>query len=439
MLQSFEPANPRLLEQQSRKAAIFDPPHCRIHLFLPILVLFAFVLLNASPSAAQDPFVGKIIAIDSGTAAQAVNIVRLGKNGYAKAKTGDALFVGDTIRTGKGVKARIELADKSTINIGAESILQMKGHLFAPAEAKRNYVFKALKGIIRFIIAPTLKSNNGGPGVPWKDSNVTVETTTAVAGVRGTDFVVINITDGPVPVVVIAVLDGLVRVRSLSLSNRDAVMLTTNQVTRVQHGAGPGAVEPLSDSRKNELVQLTTPSVSDQPKNGQTGKKEERQKKYSSSDAARDLAAGATVAEVLDRSALAGMSVDDMIAAILEAGVDPYVIVYTAITEGFPVRPVVAAAVRNGAPLNVVVSASVMAGGEMNAVISGAADAGAPPDAIASAAADVDSSGGSIYTYTLPVTNAPGISSTALYSGMIFAPSGAPASASPYCPNRRCR
>src|SRR5574337_1178074 len=213
MLQPSEPAAFRLLVRQSRKTAMIHQPHRRVQPFFTILVLFVFALWTPSPAPAQDPFVGKIIAIDSGTAAQAVNIVRVGKNGYAKAKIGDALFAGDTVKTGHGVKARIELADKSIINIGSDSILQIKAHLFVPAEARRNYVFKSLKGVIRFIIAHTFKpGNNGAPAVPWKDSNVTVETATAVAGVRGTDFVVSSITDGPAPVVEIAVFEGLVRV-----------------------------------------------------------------------------------------------------------------------------------------------------------------------------------------------------------------------------------
>ncbi len=434
MLQSSEPADPRLSSQQPRKAVIKHQQNNCILLLFAILALFSFILLTSSPSPAQDPFVGKLMTVDSGTGREFVNIVRLGKNGYARAKIGDALFIGDTVKTGHGVKARIELADKSIINLGPDSILQMKAHLFAPAEAKRNYVFKALKGTIRFIIAKTFKpGNNGGQAVPWKDSNVTIETTTAVAGARGTDFVVTSITDGPVPVVEIAVFEGLVKVRSISLDIKEAIMLMVNQITRVQHGAGPGAAQVLTDARKNELIQLTTPAERELPKENSSGKKEDRPKKYGAGDAARDLAAGTTVAEVLDRCALAGMSVDDMVAAGLEAGIDPYVLVYTAITEGFPVQSVVSAAIRNGASLGAVITAASLAGGETNAIISGAADAGAPAEAIATAIANADTAGAPVYGYSLPMIDVfPSVSANIQSS--IFAPSGATPSASIYKP-----
>ncbi len=408
--------------------------------FLPrlymVLGFYFFLLMShllcASPSPAADPFAGKIRVIDSGAAPQVVNILRAGKKGYAKAKTGDAVFSGDTVKTGPGVKTQIELADGSFINIGPDSVLRVKGHLFVPTEAKRNLVLKALKGVMRFIISSALKPAGFGSSMPWRNSSVTVETITAVAGVRGTDFVITSVTDGPVPTAEIAVLEGVVQVRNISLSIGEPITLIGNQVTSVQQGEAPAGASALSPSHREALIRLTTPVVSEPSGDPGTGKKGDV-KKYARGDAERDLAAGLALAKVLDRAAAAGMSVDEMIDAVLAAGVNTYVVVYTAITEGFQVEAVVSAAVRQGVPLNIVVMAAIMAGGEMNAVIAGAVDAGAPPDAIATAVANADRPAAPVYGYTLPVTLS--FTTPVVFPpSAVIVPSGATPSASPYRP-----
>jgi hypothetical protein len=175
--------------------------NCRKKLFIaPLLGLLALFFLLPMTAAASDPFAGKILTIDSGASGQRLSIVRTGKSGLVPAKRGDAVFEGDTLKTGAGVKAQIKLADESVITLGAESTLRLKAFTHQQSEGRRNYVLKALKGTIRFLISQANKV--GGVSSPWRDSNIAVETPVAIAGIKGTDFVTSISPDGGVEIAV---------------------------------------------------------------------------------------------------------------------------------------------------------------------------------------------------------------------------------------------
>jgi hypothetical protein len=380
------------------RTTLHGPYFSFVTFFFLLVSLSLFVPLSAS---ASDPFTGKITSIDSGEAPQALNIVRPGKTGFAQAKPGDAVFVGDTVKTGSGVKAQIQLSDKSLINVGPNSAFRVKGYDLSPSESKRIYVLKALKGTMRFIISKVFKTGGSGAESPWKDTNITVETPTAVAGVRGTDFAVVVDTSNPTPSIDIAVFDGLVTVRNSSLSIPDVILLSANEVTTVKRGLKPAKPEALSQERKNALMRSTTPRAAARQNGALTAPQNKRTEKYTSADMARDIAAGVPLPEVFDEASASGMTVSQMVTAALEAGESPYVVVYTAITEGYPAQAVVAAAVNEGAPLTEVISAALMAGAEKKAVISGAVSAGAPASAVASSFAVASASASPVYGYEL--------------------------------------
>ncbi|OGW48591.1 MAG: hypothetical protein A2078_07255 [Nitrospirae bacterium GWC2_57_9] len=373
-----------------------------VRTFMLLIGLLAAVTLAPAGARAAEPFAARITVIDSGSSPAVVNIVRPGKSDFAEARIGDAVYTGDTVKTGPDVRAQVEMPDKSVVNLGPGSVLRVKASVVNPAQAKRNYVFKAFKGTIRFIIAKVLSGKNGAT-TPWRDSSVVVETTTAVAGVRGTDFITITDTSKAVPDVEIAVLEGLVSVRNISLPVNGAITVSADQITRISRGASPTAPSPLSPERRNSLVQSSSPRVTNGPagSGGQQGKSKKKGG-YGRSDVARDLAAGLPLAQVLDRAVEKGMTIGMAVDAAVEAGATPYDVVYTAITEGFPVTLVVEAAIKSGAPLQEVVSAAIMGGAEIRAVITGAQMAAAPADAVATAVASATTATSPIFGYQPP-------------------------------------
>ncbi len=376
-------------------------------IFFPLL--FVIVLFSAPPVLAQDRSIGKVITIDSGSGPQILNILRLGKTGFVKVMPGDVIFEGDTVKTGAGVKAQIQLSDQSIVNIGPNSALNMKAFVLVPAASKRNYVLKALKGTIRFMISKTFRVLATGAQSAWTDSNLTVESPTAIAGVKGTDFIIAVDTSKPVPVVDIAVIEGSVTVRNISLSIREAVTLLANQMTTVQRGIKPGEPAVLPVERSNYLIQITTPSVTVRPLTVAPAPAVEskEEEKYNETEMAKDLAAGVPLAEVLETGSEAGMTVDTMFNAAIEAGIEPSVLVYTAITDGYPAETVVAAAINQGISLDTVVSAAVVGGAESTSILSGATTAGAPAGEVATAFVAATAIDSAVYGYEVPESAPP--------------------------------
>ena len=354
-----------------------------------ILVL---VMLFAGVSAqASNPFAGNITRIDSGKSKAVLNILRAGKKGFDQAKSGDAVFVGDTIKTGAEQKAQIQLSDSSTINMGPNAVLKLKAASLKAGDAKRSIVFKAFKGAIRFIISKTFKEEKHSAARNWIDSNVVVEATTMVAGVRGTDFIIVVSTDMPLPQTEAAVFEGIVTARNSDLKVKGNVTLSADQMVTITRGSTPLEASPLSQEHKAALINLTTPTGNGYP--GASGQISQKGKtaKYTDSDMERDIAAGVALSQVFERSITSGMTVNTMIGASIEAGVTGYVTVYTAITDGYPATAVVDAAITSGAPLVDVVAAAVMAGAETRAIIGGAELAGVSEEAIAAALSDYTS------------------------------------------------
>jgi hypothetical protein len=402
------------------------------------MILVLFMLFTPAAAPASDPSHAMITAIDT-IGPQVLNIVRPAKNNFAKARIGDAVYVGDTVKTGKEMKAQIKMPDGSLVNIGPNSVFRIKAVVLKPEEAARKIVFKTFKGTVRFIIANVLPGKNGG-SKPWKDSNVVVETATAVAGVRGTDFVAATDSSAPVPVVEIAVLDGVVTVRNISLPVPGSVTLSTGQLSRVKHRMGPEAASLLTEQRKSMLVEETTPEAwamvpakgNGNGKNDKNGNNKNKQS-YNDQAFARDLAVGLPLHQVLDRAIESGLTIGEAVEAALEAGVAPYEVVYTAVSEGFPAAAVITAAVRNGARLQDVVSAALIAGAEIKAITGGAQMAAATADEVASALANALNGSAPVYGYTAPISG-PVMGAGSIASPTLFPPSGATPSASPYRP-----
>ncbi len=404
---------------------------------LLLAVLFVLAVIPPLPASAFDPYTGKITAINSDETPPVIHIVRPGKTGLAQAKAGDAVFVGDTVKTGKNVRAQIALSDKSLVNIGPDSTFRVKAYTAAPAEAKRSCVFKALRGTIRFIVSKAFTVSGTGASGFWRETNIMVETPSAVAGVRGTDFVVVVDAAKSVPTSEIAVFDGVVTVQNIVLAVKEMVTLSANQITMVKRGLKPEKPSDLSKDRKEALTQATTPAASPLPQvSALPGAQAKRSEKYTADDIARDIAAGVPLPEVFDRAAAAGLPADVMVAGAIDAGVDPGTVVYTAVSEGYPARAVVEGAIGDGAPLYDVIAAALAGGADKKDVIAAATGEGEPTAAVASAVALAQSSDAPVYGAALlagpPVEAIPPAAPVMIGGGGGVTPSTLPAS--PYKP-----
>jgi hypothetical protein len=138
-----------------------------------ICVLYVLISCTAAIAASDSP-VGTIKTV-TGTA----SIVRAQK--VLPAKTGDRIFEGDTLRTGKDGSLGTILEDETSLSLGPNSEIVISEFAFAPAKGKLSIVTRMVKGTAAYI-----------SGVIGKMSpqSVRFETPSASVGVRGTRFLV---------------------------------------------------------------------------------------------------------------------------------------------------------------------------------------------------------------------------------------------------------
>lgn len=98
--------------------------------------------------------------------------------GASEAKVGSKILVGDTVVTEKDSRAKIVMSDRNIINISPSTKLKIES--YSQSGKTKNVSLSLIEGRVRNNVEQ--KYNN-------EDSKFEVRTATAVAGVRGTQFV----------------------------------------------------------------------------------------------------------------------------------------------------------------------------------------------------------------------------------------------------------
>lgn len=131
-------------------------------------VLYGLARIN--PAWAQDSLAGHV-----SRTAGAVTVLRNGNE--AGAGVGADIFVNDTIRTGSDGRAEVTFTDGSVLTVGPDSEVAVA--FFAPEASESVALLDLLSGIARMTV---------NKATAW--GRFEVRTTTAVASVRGTDYLV---------------------------------------------------------------------------------------------------------------------------------------------------------------------------------------------------------------------------------------------------------
>ncbi len=160
--------------------------------------------------------------------------------GWAGACMGRELMEGDRLRTGKDGRAEIRLKDGTTLSLGDGTELEIT--VFLLTAGRRNATISLVTGKLRASVA-------GFSG----RSRVKVRTPTGVAGVKGTDFMVMNRGKANI-------FFGNTGEVNVSGGDGDGVLLTPGRMTENTRGhvpIEPVTVEPdspLADAREQLLV-----------------------------------------------------------------------------------------------------------------------------------------------------------------------------------------
>lgn len=108
------------------------------------------------------------------------------KGNKRKAEAGGAVHEGEALVTGKDTKLQMEFKDTNIINVSADSNVELKQVDYQERNEDKRTIINLIKGRVRNKVKQKYKGAN---------SFYRVETRGAVAGVRGTDFVVSRLGD----------------------------------------------------------------------------------------------------------------------------------------------------------------------------------------------------------------------------------------------------
>ena len=197
----------------------------RVLIYIAVLASLSVIILPRHSLAAS---VGKFTFVTG-----RVDVLKPGAKRAVPVKLGDRVFVGDIVRTKSRSRAQVTFIDDSVINIAAKSRIGVKKFFFEPEKKRRSSLLRSFRGMIRAVIPKMFIKD---------DSRFEIETPTAVAAVRGTDWIMttkIKTTD-------VVVLDGLVAVKNILPEIVGEVLVGVNHVTTVAMNRPPSPPRPVT-------------------------------------------------------------------------------------------------------------------------------------------------------------------------------------------------
>lgn len=158
------------------------------------------------------------------------------------AAVGNRLFKGDTIITLAGAHAAFKLDDGSFMTLSPETKLEITKSVYAPEKKNRSTFINMIAGKTRFVVRKLVDARH---------SEFKVKTTTSVAGVRGSDFVIAatqSMTE------VTALQHTELEVISLAAPDLKPIVLYDFQRTTVRKGAPPEEARKVSAEEIDRLM-----------------------------------------------------------------------------------------------------------------------------------------------------------------------------------------
>ncbi|WP_413289575.1 FecR domain-containing protein [Bdellovibrio sp. HCB337] len=130
------------------------------------------ILFFASSAAFAEPMYGVLMVVKG-----SVKITNAGKT--ADGKVGGKVYEGDKIATGADSRVKIVMSDRNVINVSPDSEMVIAKYENDAATGKKDVELNLLKGKVR---------NNVEQTYDGEKNKFLIKTPTAVAGVRGTQF-----------------------------------------------------------------------------------------------------------------------------------------------------------------------------------------------------------------------------------------------------------
>jgi len=178
-----------------------------------------------------------------------VDALREQQDAPIAAEIGMDTYMKDVVRTKRRSRTQLKFIDDSVLNMGPDYMVKIKEYVYDEESGMRKAILSSLRGTMRATVA---KLEGDG------DSYFEVETPTAVASVRGTDFIVKVNSSMESEVVV---LEGAVMVRNIDPRIEGQVMVRAGQRTTVAKGKTPSLPVLAAPQMQNVLIAETTPTA----------------------------------------------------------------------------------------------------------------------------------------------------------------------------------
>ncbi|MBI3555297.1 MAG: FecR domain-containing protein [Deltaproteobacteria bacterium] len=219
-----------------------------------LLLLFAL----APPPAMAMETAGRVvlsngdvkIGTDAGSAPKSLDPRRA-------VKPGDELFKSDVVSTGNGSSAKILFTDQSIMDLGPSSSLRISDYVLGDG-VNRTGIFTLLYGKLRFLV-----SHHVGDG-----GHVSIATSSAVMGVRGTEFMVDAPTGKNSGDSSVVVMSGTVRVApptggpGVSVGPGQMMVASTQNFSRVASASGGGRSVSSNSSSAGVVSKVSSADMS---------------------------------------------------------------------------------------------------------------------------------------------------------------------------------
>ena len=197
------------------------------------------LVLWTTPLAAQAPTsIGRVDALVGDC-----TVTRFGQSSSSALAVGAALYEGDRIQTEAGARLRLAFIDGTVVQLGESTDLVLDWFLVAPDVNTQNVLLRVSSGIFRVILELVL------PRAAFE-----VQTATAVATVRGTDW----ISEATPAATATVALEGQVAIRNIDSAIAGEVVLGPGEGTTVNAGAPPTTPTVWGDARRNQFIDRTT-------------------------------------------------------------------------------------------------------------------------------------------------------------------------------------
>jgi len=187
------------------------------------------------------PGIGQAVGRISRVAGQVALVHKDDAKGYW-AVEGLDLFENDTVTTLADGNAAFHLTDGSFVTMAPNSRMVIVKSVYAPEKTTRTNFIKMIKGTSRFVVKSFVEARR---------SEFKVKTATSVAGVRGSDFVIIA-SESMTEITTLA--DTRLEIASLAALDAAPVILTDFEQISVPLRMPPGAVRKIQADEVDRLM-----------------------------------------------------------------------------------------------------------------------------------------------------------------------------------------